>query len=77
MQYFLKALILCSVGFFNFLLSNFDFVSDDVNIPFVTHGSRLIYFFSVLMDFIGQARLKAFVYINFHKTVISIVGTVS
>ena len=37
MQYFLKALIFCSVGFFNFLLSNFDFVSDDVNIPFVGH----------------------------------------
>ena len=50
MQYFLKALIFCSEGFFNFFLSNFDFVSDDVNIPFVTHGSRLIFFFGVLMD---------------------------
>ena len=63
MQYFLNALIFCSVGFFNFFLSNFDFVSDDVNIPFVTHGSRLIYLFGVLMDFTGQAWLKAFVYI--------------
>ena len=35
MQYFLNALIFCSVSFFNFFLSNFDFVSDDVNIPFV------------------------------------------
>ena len=62
MQYFLNALIFCSVGFFNFFLGNFDFVSDDVNIPFVTHGSRLIYPFGVLMDFTGQAWLKAFVY---------------
>ena len=75
MQYFLKALILCSVGFFNFLLSNFDFVSDDVNIPFVTHGSRLIHFCR-FNGFYRTSSIKS-VCIYFHKTVISIVGTVS
>ena len=58
MQYFLKAFIFCSVGFFNFLLSNFEFVSDDVNIP---------YFLGVLMDFTGRARLKAFVFLLFFR----------
>ena len=74
MQYFLKALIFCSVGFFNFFLSNFDFVSDDVNIPFVTHGSRLIFFWS-FNGFYRTSLIKS-VCIYFHKTVVSIVGTV-
>ena len=75
MQCFLNALIFCSVGFFNFFLSNFDFVSDDVNIPFVNHGSRLIYLFGVLMDFTGKSLVKS-ICIYFHKSVISIVGTI-